>query len=36
MPVEKRYDLQTLKDALKFYCEKTGKRVTLEYILIGG
>ena len=35
MPVEKRYNLETLKDSLKYYCEKTGKRVTLEYILIG-
>ena len=36
MPVEKKYDLKELKEALKYYCEKTGKRVTLEYILIGG
>ena len=36
MPVEKEYNLEELKDALKYYCEKTGKRVTFEYILIGG
>ncbi len=36
MPIEKRYDLNTLKKALKHYIDKTGKRITLEYILIGG
>lgn len=36
MPVEKKYNLDTLKEALKFYIEKTGKRITLEYVLIGG
>lgn len=35
MPVEKRYNINDLKTALKFYTEKTGKRVTIEYILIG-
>lgn len=35
MPVENRFPLDTLKDSLKYYCDKTGKRVTLEYILIG-
>ncbi len=35
MPVEKRYNIEDLKKALKFYTEKTGKRVTLEYVLIG-
>lgn len=36
MPVERRYNLSELKSALQYYCDKTGKRVTLEYILIGG
>lgn len=36
MPVENKYNLDELKKALKYYCEKTGKRITLEYILIGG
>ena len=36
MPVENKYNLDDLKEALMFYCEKTGKRVTLEYVLIGG
>ncbi len=35
MPVETRHNIEDLKKALKFYTEKTGKRVTLEYILIG-
>ncbi len=35
MPVEKKYPLDELKAALQYYCNKTGKRVTLEYILIG-
>ena len=36
MPVEKKYNLDELKKSLIFYCDKTGKRVTLEYVLIGG
>lgn len=36
MPVEKRYNLTELKNSLKYYTDITGKRVTLEYILIGG
>ena len=36
MPVENKYSLGELKKALIYYTEKTGKRVTLEYILIGG
>jgi len=36
MPVEKKYNIFDLKNALKFYSEKTGKRVTIEYVLIGG
>ncbi|MCD8023935.1 MAG: 23S rRNA (adenine(2503)-C(2))-methyltransferase RlmN [Candidatus Gastranaerophilales bacterium] len=36
MPVEKKYNLQELKNALKYYIDETKKRVTLEYILIDG
>jgi len=36
MPVEKKYNLSELKNALKYYTDITGKRITLEYILIGG
>ena len=35
MPVEKCYNILDLKKALQHYSEKTGKRVTLEYVLIG-
>jgi hypothetical protein len=34
MPINKRYNLQDLKEALKFYQEKTNNRITFEYILI--
>ncbi len=36
MPVENKYSLDELKKSLIYYTDKTGKRVTLEYILIGG
>ena len=36
MPVNKKYPLKELKSALLDYVEKTGRRVTIEYILIGG
>lgn len=36
MPVERKYKLDELKKALQFYTDKTSKRITLEYILIGG
>ncbi len=35
MPVECKYNLDELKKVLIYYCDKTGKRVTLEYVLIG-
>ncbi|MBQ9538880.1 MAG: 23S rRNA (adenine(2503)-C(2))-methyltransferase RlmN [Treponema sp.] len=36
MPVAKSNPLPELKDAIKYYIEKTGKRVTLEAALLGG
>lgn len=36
MPVEKKYDIDLLKKSLINYSQKTGRRVTIEYILIGG
>ncbi len=36
MPVNNKYDLNSLKEALKYYYSKTGKRVTYEYLLLGG
>lgn len=34
MPIENKYPLNELIPALKFYIEKTGRRITIEYILI--
>lgn len=34
MPIENKYSLEELKKALKNYIEKTGRRITIEYMLI--
>ena len=34
MPIENKYPIGELKKALKTYSEKTGRRITVEYILI--
>ena len=34
MPIENKYDMKELKMALKKYVEKTGRRITIEYLLI--
>jgi len=36
MPIEEKYPIDTVKAALKEYIEKTGRRITVEYILIHG
>jgi len=36
MPVETKYNIAELKKALKYFTEKTGNRITIEYTLIGG
>ena len=36
MPVENKYNIKELKKTLLNYTKKTGRRVTIEYILIGG
>ena len=36
MPIEKKYNIDLLKETLLNYTQKTGRRVTIEYILIGG
>ena len=36
MPIEKKYPLDELKKALLDYVQKTGRRITVEYILIHG
>lgn len=34
MPIENKYSLSELKSALKNYVNKTGRRITIEYLLI--
>lgn len=36
MPIENKYQIEELKNALLNYVEKTGRRITIEYILIHG
>jgi len=35
MPVNKKYDLKTLAESLQYYHQKTKKRITYEYLLLG-
>ncbi len=34
MPIENKYDMTELKKAMKSYVNKTGRRITIEYLLI--
>ena len=34
MPIENKYNMSELKTALKKYIDKTGRRITIEYLLI--
>ena len=36
MPIEEKYPIDKVKQALKNYVDKTGRRITVEYILIHG
>ncbi len=36
MPIENKYNIDELKKALVEYIEKTGRRITIEYIMIKG
>lgn len=36
MPVANKYHIQEVVDACKYYFEKTGRRITFEYSLVGG
>jgi 23S rRNA (adenine2503-C2)-methyltransferase len=36
IPLGKRYPLDAVFDAVRYYTEQTGRRVTLEYLLLGG
>lgn len=36
MPIADRYSIAELKEACRFYFQETGRRITLEYSLVGG
>ena len=36
MPVAYKFDLKDVLDACRYYFEKTGRRITFEYSLVGG
>ncbi|WP_406544966.1 23S rRNA (adenine(2503)-C(2))-methyltransferase RlmN [Pseudobutyrivibrio sp.] len=36
MPIANKYDIHELIDACHYYFEKTGRRITFEYSLVGG
>lgn len=36
MPIDKKYPLKTVMDALKFWMKETDRRITIEYTLIKG
>lgn len=36
MPINRKYDLDELSDAISYFCKKTGKRITYEYLMLGG
>ena len=36
MPINQRYPIEQLLDACRFYCDKTGRRITFEYSMIRG
>jgi 23S rRNA (adenine2503-C2)-methyltransferase len=36
IPVAKKFDLKTLMEAVRYFAEKKGKRVTFEYIIFDG
>ena len=36
MPIANRYSIGELMDACRYYFEKTGRRITFEYSLVGG
>ena len=36
MPINKTYDINKLIEAIKYYIDKTNRRVTIEYILLKG
>ncbi len=35
MPINRKYNLNELSEAIKYFHEKTGKRITYEYLMLG-
>jgi len=36
IPINKQYNLEILKEALEYFNQKTGKRITFEYLMLNG
>ena len=36
MPINRRYPVEELLDACRYYFDTTGRRVTIEYAVING
>lgn len=36
MPVNRKYNIDSLLDACRYYCRKTGRRISFEYAMIDG
>lgn len=36
MPINKRYNIDKLLDACRYYCKQTGRRISFEYAMIDG
>lgn len=36
VPINKKYDLELLREAISYFHQKTGKRITFEYLMLGG
>lgn len=36
IPVNRKYPLEMITEALKYYHKTTGKRITIEYVMLGG
>ena len=36
MPIANRYSIEEIIDACRYYVDKTGRRITFEYSLVGG
>ncbi len=36
MPINRRYDMESLLEACRYYCRQTGRRISFEYAMIDG